>query len=264
MNKVSLNLFVLLLALLCTLGHGQAGSNMSCADIVKAHGGVNISDAPALWEIPMSGAIELLSSYGASVTPSNLSFSDEIQEATSISCIEPYLFTNEIDRMAQTFQLNIYDTLLGKRVASLDTFGLPIEGWVIGDIIAANLYTYIMDPDSIVISLTTQSMISDTLPSQYAGSKILMVSGNHLLRERTSHISGNTIRHIESLRITESSLIVMESCSVELPEGFTVPLEYTLNDSGLKVIPKSSKDSMSPYLIESCKNVVETFLNSHK
>jgi hypothetical protein len=266
MNKTSLNLFILLLALPCTLALGQAKGNMSCADIVKAHGGVNVggSDAPALWEIPMPGAVELINSYGDSVTAYDLSFGEnDIPEITAVSCIESYLFTNEIDRMAQTSQLNIYDTSLGKRVASLDTFGLPIQGWVIGDIIVVTLSGFTIGNSTNVIFLKTQTILGESL-SQYISSNIIAVSGHNILQERASWMGGRDVRHIESLRITENDLTVVESCPVELPEGFTAPLEYTLDGSDLKVIPKFSKGSMSPYLIESCKDVAETFLNSHK
>jgi hypothetical protein len=274
MNKISLHLFLFFFTTLFASGYGQAKNSVTCTALMTTLGGTRITegvnDASVLWEVPMSSAVELLKSYGADVTPSSLSLSgvDEILEITLMSCVEPYLFTNEftnrIDGQPQSVWLDIYDTTLQKRVARLDTFGLPTEGWIMGDTIAANLYTYFMEPSSIIISLATKSILSETTPSRYGSSKILMVFGNHLLQEDTTHIGGPVKRYIQNLRIIDNNLIMTESCFVELPEAFSGPMAYSIDDAGLKVIPEYPEASTSPYLVEACHEVVKAFADSQK
>ena len=263
-HKLHMNVFGVLLTALSSLSFGQPGITTTCADTLTSLTGKPVGDmGSAAWEVSTLSLAEVLTSYGVTVTPEMLSLNEsgDVEPLAGAACIGIYLFTNEIDSEKQTVYLNVYDTSLEKRVASIETFGLPTEGWIIGDVVAANLYAYFMGETSIVLSLATQQVLSDTPPSRFTWSKIFMVSGDKLLRERTSSIGGPQLRHIESLVIDGNSLTVVASCPVTLSEEADnlQELEYMLDKDGLKAGPKGATNSESFQLIAACQSLAKTF-----
>ena len=252
-EKLHKSLLGVLLTALCALGFGQPGTTTACADTLTSLAGKKVDDA--VWEVSTAHLAQALTSYGVTVTPETLSLAEgEVWPLVGASCIEPYLFTNEIDSEKQIVYLNIYDPSLGKRVARVETFGLPKEGWIIGNIVAANLYAYFLRETSIVLSLETQQVLSNTAPSRDEGSEIFMVSGNKLLRERVTAFAGHFSRSVESLVIDGNSLNIVASC----PVTSSGALDYILDEAGLKARPNAANSE--PFqLIDACKNLAKTF-----
>ena len=261
-TRAYVSLVGFLLFMVCTVSLGQA-QETTCADVLTSLGGENGgSEAPALWGIPTLSLVKLLTSYGVDATPRTISLSDgeEIEPMWVASCYGSYLFTNEADADHQNVWLNVYDVLLKKRLVSLETFGLPTEVWLIGDVVAANLFAY-SDSGSIIFSIETQKVL-DTSSGVFDERKIIMVSGQKLLRENTWTIGGPPGRAIESLAVAGDHLQELASCRVDIPElGDNLPeLEYTLRGSDLIAIPASAPKSS--YVVETCSDAVSTFLNS--